>query len=43
MLRIENNKSYFTIKPEYIYSQNEKNSIIKLPIINNKIKIVSVH
>jgi len=39
MLRIENNKSYFTIKPKYIYSQIEKNSIIKLPILNNKIKI----
>ena len=39
MLKIENNKSYYTLKPKYIYSQIENNSVIKLPILNNKNKI----
>lgn len=39
MLRIENNKSYYTLKPKYIYSQMEQNSIIKSPLLNNNNKI----
>lgn len=39
MLKIENNKSYYNLKPKYIYSQMENNSVIKLPILNNKNKI----